>query len=189
MASGRRLRVLALSLASIFNTAGFSPAVAQAPGATEYQVKAAYLYNFGRFVEWPSGLQTDGTFAICVVGQDPFGQILDSTVAGLSIDGRAVVARRFAKAQDATSCRIVFISASEDLQLDAALAAFERRNVLTVSDIPQFAKRGGVIQFVQVGRRVRFEINLATAHDAGLVLSADLLKVAVVVHKDGRTGA
>jgi hypothetical protein len=166
---------------------GVRSALAQSPRATEYQVKAAYLYNFGRFVEWPT-TAADEPFAICVLGRDPFGQILDTTLTGLSIDGKAVVARRIGKAQDGGSCRIVFISVSEASQLKQVLAVFEGRGVLTVSDIPEFAQRGGAIQFVLDGNKVRFEINLAIAQNAGLVLSSDLLKVAVAIRKSVKAG-
>jgi hypothetical protein len=163
-------------------------AAAQTPAATEYQVKAAYLFNFGRFVQWPAAASPDGPFAICVLGHDPFGQILDKTLTGVSIDGKTVVARRIGKAQDVADCRIVFISLSETSQLKETLRALERTSALTVSDIPEFAQRGGAIQFVVTGKRVRFEINLTIAQSAGLVLSSDLLKVAIAVRKSAGAG-
>jgi hypothetical protein len=161
---------------------------AQAPPTTEYQIKAAYLYNFGRFVQWPTNTSREGSFAICVLGQDPFGHILDTTLTGVSIDGKPVVARRIGKVQDAEDCRIVFISGSEASQLKETLLALERKNALTVSDIPQFAQHGGAIQFVVAGNKVRFEINLTNAQNAGLVLSSDLLKVAIAVRKTPGAG-
>jgi hypothetical protein len=181
---GARAAILAMAVAAV----AVCQVRAQSPAATEYQVKAAYLYNFGRFVEWPADAASGDSFAICVLGRDPFGRILDATLTGLAIDGKAVVARRIGKPQDASGCRIVFISVSEALQLPQTLAAFEKRSVLTVSDIPEFAQRGGAIQFVLDGKKVRFEINLAIAQNAGLVLSSDLLKVAVAVRKTVRTG-
>jgi hypothetical protein len=161
---------------------------AQPPRPTEYQVKAAYLYNFSQFIEWPANASAEDAFAICVLGQDPFGPILDAALAGLSIDGKSVVTRRLAKPQEGTGCRILFISSSEEQRLKETLTALGKNSVLTVSDIPQFAQRGGVIQFVLAGNRVRFEINLTIAQHAGLILSSDLLKVAVAVRKDVRPG-
>jgi hypothetical protein len=139
----------------------------------EYQVKAAYLYNFGRFVKWPSGVAAGkNDFAVCVLGQDPFGPTLDSTLTGETLDGKPVVIRRLAKPQDAADCRILFVSLTEERRLKEILAAIERAGVLTVSD----------------GDRVRFEINLANAESARLVLSSELLKVAATVRRSARSG-
>src|SRR4051812_23063596 len=97
---------------------------AQPARPSEYQVKAAYLYNFGKFVAWPAAVQnrTD-SFAICVIGQDPFGPILDTTVSGEAIGGKAVVSRRITKVQDVNTCRILFISGSEEGRLREILTA------------------------------------------------------------------
>ncbi len=144
-------------------------------------MKAAYLYNFGRFVGWPSAPAKGDAFTICVLGQDPFGSSLDSTVAGQTIDGQNVSARRVSKAQDALHCRILFISMAEESSLKETLAALGKSSVLTVSDMSQFTRRGGMIQFSFEGNRVRFEVNLAAAERAGLTLSSQLLKLALAV--------
>jgi YfiR/HmsC-like len=149
---------------------------------TEYQVKAAYLSNFGRFVEWRARVGNE-PFKVCVLGPDPFGPALDATVSGESIDHAPVEAKRIAGAQEAGSCRILFISSAEDTQLRAILTALDKTSVLTVSDIPQFAKRGGMIQFILIGNRVRFEVNLDAAQRAGLSLSSELLKLATTVRR------
>ena len=149
---------------------------------TEYQVKTVYLYNFARFVEWPRNPDTkNDTFAICVLGQDPFGPSLDTTLAGEIIDRKRVAARRISDAKDAASCNVLFISSSEEPRLKTTLSTLDRTPVLTVSDIPQFSQRGGMIQFVLEGNRVRFEVNLTAAQNAGLTLSSELLKVATAV--------
>jgi hypothetical protein len=156
----------------------------------EYQVKAVYLYNFGRFVEWPARAASakDDSFAICVLGQDPFGAALDSALAGESIDGKSVVAKRISTPQDALTCRILFISSSEDVRLKDDLIALGKTGVLTVSDMPHFSQRGGMIQFVSEGNRIRFEVNLTIAQDAGLTLSSELLKVAIAVKRNPHPG-
>jgi hypothetical protein len=163
---------------------------AQQPKVTEYQVKATYLYNFGRFVQWPPNVAAtqDNSFAVCVLGQDPFGPTLDSTLAGETLDGKPVVVRRISRAQDVGDCRIMFISSTEENHLKQILAALERALVLTVSDMPDFSRRGGMIQFVLEGSRVRFEINLASTEAARLIVSAELLKVAATVRKNGQSG-
>jgi hypothetical protein len=169
---------------------GTTGILAQQPKPNEYQVKATYLYNFGRFVKWPGTFPAGkgDSFSVCVLGQDPFGSILDSTLAGETLEGKPVVLRRISKPQDAGECRILFISAKEEKHLKEILAALDEGGVLTVSDMPDFTRRGGMIQFVLEGDRVRFEINLATAERAKLVLSSELLKVAASVKRNGRSG-
>ncbi len=163
---------------------------AQQPKASEYLVKATYLYNFGRFVQWPpTAVAAQGdSFPICVIGQDPFGAALDNILAGEAIDGKSVVARRITKPQEAMNCRVLYISPSEDSRLKELLVALDKAGVLTVSDIPQFSQRGGMIQFVLAGNKIRFEVNLTNAQNAGLTLSSDLLKVAVAVRKSPQPG-
>jgi hypothetical protein len=162
---------------------------AQQSNPTEYEVKAAYLYNFGKFVEWPAKARTaDDSFTICVLGQDPFGTTFDTTIAGESISGRKVVIKRVAKPQDALSCRILFISSSEESRLKEIVATLDTASVLTVSDIPQFTRRGGMIQFVVEANKVRFEVNLTIAERAGLILSSQLLKVAISVRRSPQAG-
>jgi hypothetical protein len=164
--------------------------LAQKARPSEYQVKAAYLYNFGRFVKWPARAVAgkDDSFAVCVLGEDPFGQTLDSTFAGEALDGKPVVIRRISKPQDAGDCRILFISSTEENHLKEILGAFDQAGVLTVGDMPGFSRRGGMIQFVLEGDRIRFEINLTSAESAKLVLSSELLKVAANVRRNARPG-
>jgi hypothetical protein len=175
-------------IASVFFTAAILPA--QQPKPNEYQVKAAYLYNFARFVKWPAGIAADkgDSFAVCVLGHDPFGLTLDATLAGEALDGKPVVIRRIARPQDAADCRILFVSSTEEHHLKEILAAIDQASVLTVSDIPGFSRRGGIIQFIAEGDRVRFEINLASAENVRLVLSSELLKVAAIVRRNTRSG-
>lgn len=162
----------------------------QQRNASEYEVKATYLYNFGRFVHWSAAasLAKNESFPICVIGQDPFGTALDTILSGETIDGRPVVAKRVSKPQDALNCRILYISLSETARLKETLAGLDKAGVLTVSDIPQFSERGGMIQFVLVGNKIRFEVNLTSAQDAGLTMSSDLLKVATAVRKFPQPG-
>lgn len=164
--------------------------LAQQEKPNEYQVKATYLYNFGRFIKWPETAPAgkSDSFSVCVLGQDPFGPVLDSTLAGEALDGKPVVLRRLSKPRDAGDCQILFISATEEKHLKEILAALDENGVLTVSDMPGFTRRGGMIQFVLEGDRVRFEINLSSAESARLVLSSELLKVATNVKRNGRSG-
>jgi hypothetical protein len=154
---------------------------AQAPKTTEYQVKAAYLANFPKFVEWPATVARSESFNICVLGQDPFGVALDAAVAGETIDRIPIAAKRISRPQDALDCRVLFISSSEDSQWNAILASLKTLSVLTVSDMREFARRGGIVQFVLDENRVRFEVNLAATGPPGLKLRSALLKLAITV--------
>ena len=159
---------------------------AQNPRPTDYEVKAAYLYNFGRFVEWPEKAVAiqGGPFTVCVLGQDPFGHSLDATLAGETIGGKTIVAKRISSAEESGSCQILFLGIMDDSRLNKIIADLDKKAVLTVSDTPQFVKRGGMIQFVREGKKIRFEVNLTATQHAGLRLSSDLLKVATAVRTD-----
>jgi hypothetical protein len=198
-AGGERLRMMRcacvrLPLRAFCLLAAFacssSPLHSQQPKPSQYQIEATYLFNFSRFVAWPSQVpaQKGGPFGICVLGADPFGPALDAMLSGESVGGKTLVARRIAKAQEAADCRILFVATSEEARLKDILTTLDDASVLTVSDIPEFSKRGGMIEFVMNGDRVRFAVNLKRASDAGLTLSADLLKVAVAVHRDSQPG-
>lgn len=183
-----RCRLLGIGLAALCLVSTIAPAQGFTP--SEYQVKAAYLYDFSRFVEWPahSGSEKDPTFAICVIGKDPFGAILDATLAGEKREGQNLEARRISKAQEALACRILFIGTSEADHLKEILAQMKKATVLTVSDIPRFSESGGMIEFVLKDHKVRFDVNLTNATDAGLAVSSDLLKVALTVRRNPAPG-
>lgn len=154
------------------------------------QVQAAYLYNFGKFVKWPADAPANqnGSFIICVLDQDPFGVTLQSALAGEAVGGKPVLVKRLPRAQDAAACHILFINSTQDKDLAGILAAVDDSAVLTVSDMHDFSKRGGMIQFVLDGDRIRFAINLESAEKSHLTLASELLKVAVAVKKPERSG-
>lgn len=181
---GARLSPAAVSLATVlaFCALLVVPADGQRATAAEYEVKAAYLFNFGKFVRWPS--QPDAQFPICVLGRDPFGRMLDDLISGEAIDGRRLVTRRITTLREAAGCRVVYVSGSEDYRLPEVLQRLHSLGILTVSDLPRFSERGGIIGFVMVGDRVRFEVNLSAARQAGLNLSSDLLRVATTVRTE-----
>lgn len=176
------VRESALLCLPLLLSLSFRICMAQDSRPTESQVKAAYLYNFGKFVEWPSARgAVSGAFEICVLGRDPFGAVLDSTVDGESVAGRKIVVQRIHRVQDAVGCNILFISSSEESRLTTILGEAGRMRLLTVSDIPHFAERGGVIGLVNQEGRIRFEVNRSTAEENHLALSSELLRVAIRV--------
>lgn len=155
---------------------------------TEYQVKAAYLYNFAKFVKWPADAPAAATFNICVLGSNPFGKTLTATVAEERLDGKSIAIRPIGNTSEAAECAIVFVGRSEQARLASLLPELNRRGVLTVSEVPRFTARGGMIGFVTDGDRIRFEVNLEAAQKAGLTLSSELLKVALSVKRPPEKG-
>jgi hypothetical protein len=153
--------------------------------AREYEVKAAFLYNFTKFVEWPAASFATPASPILVgiVGEDPFGETLDQTLRGETARGRAFEVRRFRAEDDFTGCHVLFVSRSESRQLETILRRVEGRAVLTVSEEAEFARRGGMIELVVLEQCVRFEINLSALEKAGLKASSKLLAVACAVRR------
>jgi hypothetical protein len=156
----------------------------RAQTANEYEVKAAFLYKFASFVEWPPE-SVNVPLCIAVVGQDPFGAALDDVVKGKSINGRGFLIKRFKSGQDASGCHIVFISASEKSRVRSVLDQLRGSSILTVSDIPGFCQGGGMIDFELLDQKVRFEINPEATERARLKVSSKLLSVAKIV-REGR---
>lgn len=150
----------------------------------EYAVKAAFLYNFARFVEWPSTTfrkQTD-PFVTCVLGADPFGGTLEEILKGKQVDGRAFRILRIADTSEAAACQILFISSSEHKRTAAIIATLPP-GTLTVGEMDGFSAAGGIINFTLNEGHVRFEVNRRAAERAGLQISSRLLSLAQIVDR------
>jgi YfiR/HmsC-like len=158
-----------------------SPAAAVEP--LEYQVKAAFLLNFTKFVEWPASAfaQADSPVSICILGDDPFGSALDQIVAGEVVDGRKVAAERIRRPPAPQACQVLFVGKLEK-GVEKLLLEL-KPGILTIGEGEGFLRDGGMIAFVLENRRVRFQINNTAAQNAGLKLSSKLLNVATVVEK------
>ena len=155
-----------------------------AAAAPSEDVEAAYLYQFGRYVEWPpEAVDDDATFDICLLGMDPLSAALDEIVAGKAITGRRVAAKRIVGLDESGHCRILFVSSTENARLPEILKALAGTRVLTVGRGPDFTRRGGMIGFTLDDRRVRFVVNLGATDAAQLTLSSQLLRVAVRVDR------
>lgn len=146
----------------------------------EYQVKAAFLMNFAKFVEWPQQAFADSAAPIIigVIGVDPFGNDLDSLVVNQKIRRRNLIIKRFNRLADLQFCHILFISASEMIRLEKIVAKTASMHVLTVGEMDNFIQEGGIINLLNRENKVRFEINLDAAEHAGLKISSRLLKLA-----------
>lgn len=176
---GSRL-ALSVLLAAAIQSSGV--ARGDADQAVEYQVKAAFIYHFIKYVDWPADLAGNPppTLTLCVLGRSDFGRAIAS-ISGKTVRGRRVVVSYVRRLEDLPSCDLLFVSVSERGRLPQILAATRSHPVLTVSDIKHFAAAGGIIGFVPVGERVRFEINQRAALHANLRVSAQLLKLATAV--------
>lgn len=150
---------------------------------TTAQVEAVFLFNFSQFVEWPPQAfpEAGSPIGICVLGSDPFGATLDEVVRGEVVKGRALAVRRFQHIDEVTDCQILFVSRSERERLQPILDKLKGRNILTVSDLEEFAGEGGVIGFVLLDNKIRLRVNLEAAKAAGLTLSSKLLRPAQIV--------
>jgi hypothetical protein len=153
---------------------------AQEPSPTATQVKAAFLYNFAKFIEWPAASYAgaEAPFVIGVLGEDPIRPELEQMVAGKSVNGRAFQVRKLAYGQDLRRCQILFINASEGKHLPAVLHHLQASSVLVVGDTENFVELGGAVRFFVEADRMRFEINVDAVNRARLNVSSKLLSLA-----------
>src|SRR5438309_6240970 len=168
-------------------TSGVWGPQAQAQTSNEYQIKAAFLYNFAKFVEWPAEAfsEGNGSLIVGIVGEDPFGSAIDQTINGKTVNGRQLVITRLKWGQNLRACHILFISSSEHNRLGQILESLRGASVLTVGEAAQFSQQGGIIKFIMEENKLRFEINAEAAAGAGLKVSSKLLALAKTVR--GRT--
>jgi len=168
----------------------------RAPGAgaaaratSEYDLKAAFLFHFAHFVQWPADLLPASTpFTIGILGDDPFGKSLDEMVVNETVDGHKLLVRRFQSADRADSCHILFISSKAASRLERAKAPLRKRGLLTVGDTKDFAQRSGIIGFVVAEKRLQLVVNLAAANAAGLTISSKLLRQSRIVGPEKAPG-
>ena len=169
------LRVLALLIATI----------AAAQSVPEYDVKAAFLYSFAKFVEWPasSGQSAGEPIRFCVLGKDPFGSALSDALSEKKIGDRPLTLTHLTDVKEISKCQVAFIAKSERKNLAAIFAAARASSVLTVGESEDFAAAGGVIGFQLEEGKIRLEINLQAAGQQQLRMSSKLLSLAQIVKK------
>jgi hypothetical protein len=151
---------------------------AKPPRPTEYQVKAAYLYNFAKFVEWPAVSGREDRFVIAVLGEDPFGEVLDRALNEKTIESRPIVVRRLRSIDESVAVDVLFISDSERPRLAQVLRRTHGNAILTVSEADDFVGLGGMVGFKMQDDVVRFDVNLDQVSAAGLKMSSQLIRVA-----------
>jgi hypothetical protein len=173
----------AIRIAAAAVAAAVSSASAATPTASELEVKAAMLYNFIKFVEWPASALNAPTapFVIGINGSGAFASVLAHTVADRTVQGRQVAVRQVASPAEMHACHVVFFIGSDAARGAAGLEVLRKSAVLTVGESPGFARRGGIIGFVMVDNRTNFEINVEASARVGLKVSSKLLRLASVV--------
>jgi len=172
------MRVALLLAATVIAAGTVSPAQ---DISAEYRVKAAYLYNFVKFVEWPG--ESPGPVTICVAGRNPFGSVLGDLVRGESVNGRRIETRVILEPD--ADCSVVFVP--EGAATGPYLRSARNRPTLTVGESPTFIPQGGIARFYVEGANIRFEISPPAAERAGLRISSRLLQLARIVGGRGMT--
>ncbi len=185
----RRLGILIVALSVSLSWAPETFAqVPDSSDSSEYLIKAGFIYNFAKFVEWPAAAfaQPDSPIVIGILGTDPFGSLIDRIVENKKIGARGFVVKRLkwgTDLKDLKECKILFVGASEKAHLDDLVQIVKSLPILTVGETPGFAERGGVIRFVLEDNRVRFEINVEAARQADLTISSRLLTLAKIIQQ------
>lgn len=156
------------------------PVAAQNRSASEFQVKAVFLYNFTQFIDWPdSALGTAGEpFIIGIIGDDPFGSYLDDVVAGEKIGDHPILVIRIQNVRQVQICHMLYVSNPNQEHVEDILLYAGKRNILTVGEAPQFCRMGGIVRFYTEENKIRLEINVARAKEAQLNISSKLLSLA-----------
>ena len=150
-------------------------------GPTEHQIKAAFLYNFAKFVDWPAAANasSDSPITIGVLGENVFHDDITTVIHGKNINNHPLQFHQCSSIEEATNCQILFISPSEQKHFTQIIEELHHASILTVSETDQFIEDGGMIDFVVVEKKVRFQINNDAAKKAGLTISSKLLSLAV----------
>ena len=157
----------------------FVPLFASSQTTPAYQVKAAFLYNFSQFVEWPKqSLQDNAPFVIGIIGDDPFGTYIDALVKGEKAGRHPIVVRRFNSVVDLENCQILYLNVSNSAEVAKSL---RDRSILTISDAENFASEGGMIRFVTTNNKIRLQINPSVVRAAKLDISSKLLRLAEII--------
>lgn len=156
---------------------------AQSTGDREYRVKAAFIFNFTQFVEWPShSFKTpDSPAIIGIIGKDPFGSYLHEAISGESMGSHPLLIRHFENVDEINDCHILFFNINDKTKLKEAIAKIKGKNILTISDANDFAKTGGMIHFYTKDDKINIRINLEAVKSENLVISSKLLKLADIV--------
>jgi hypothetical protein len=173
------------SVLCVLSTAMLSyPVTAAEPLSSEYLLKAAFIYNITKFVEWPPGSfeSEKAPLVLVVLGKDPFGYSLN-TIDGKIVQGRSLTVKHVDRIEELRTCHILFISSSEMNRLPQVLQSLKDSKILTIGDMPHFAQNGGIINLITLDNKINMEINVTAAEKASMQISSKLLKLARIVNE------
>lgn len=159
---------------------------AQSPSASEYQLKAAFIYNFTRFVDWPApaSSRTNAPFVISVLNEDRLADKIVELVKGEQLNGRPIVVRRLDNRSEIANCNILYVSVRDASDIKNQLSTINRRGILTVSDNPNFARWGGLVRFFKEDNKLRMQINIDEARAARFNMSSKLLSISSIYNSN-----
>lgn len=180
-------RCAAVLLCVVTALASDRPVFSQESGSAEYQIKAAFLFHFAQFVEWPSEVFKDANSPLtyCTIGDDPFRGGLEDILRGKTVADRAIRVEHLKQAEGMQRCQVLFIGTAENKRAAGIVANVKGSAILIVEESPNFAADGGMIGFSVEGNKIRFEINLTAVNAAKLKMSARLLSLAKSVTGNG----
>lgn len=154
--------------------------------SSEYKVKAAFVFHFAQFVEWPTNAfqSENGPLIIGILGNDPFGSAIDEIVRGEVVRNHPLQVQRYRTLNDVKGCHILYVCPSEASNTRAIVERLRGQSVLTVGETENFARSGGVIRFLKEGNKIRFRINVQAAAEANVTISSKLLRAAEIVNTE-----
>jgi uncharacterized protein DUF4154 len=176
-------RIVAVCLICIALAFPSRARTADSPDSAEYLIKAGFIYNFANLMQWPANTfsKADSPIVIGILGADTFGGTLDEVLGGKKVNGRTFFVKHLKWGMEMKDCNIVFVSSSESAHLEEIFRLLKGLPILTIGEIPSFARRGGIINFIVVDDKVRFEINVEAAKQADISISSRLLALAKIV--------
>ena len=179
----RKFQIVAVCLISIALAFPSRARTADSPDSSENLIKAGFIYNFANLMQWPANAfpKADSPIVIGILGADTFGGTLDEVLGGKKVNGRSFVVKHLKWGMELKDCNIVFVGTSESVHLDEILRLVKGLPILTIGEAPSFARRGGIINFIVVDDKVRFEVNVEAAKQADISISSRLLALAKIV--------
>jgi hypothetical protein len=155
----------------------------ETPGVDERRVKAAFLLNFARFIEWPARAfaSAESPVVVAVIGKDPFGTVLEETLKDKRIGGRPIVIKRFGAVADLEACHLLFVSASLEAEYGKVFDKLKGSPAVTIGETPGFAAKGGIFRLFTQEKKMRFEVNVEASKRAAVTLSSKLLSLGMAV--------
>ena len=185
------LRIIAACLLCATTALPSRAQTANSSASSEYLIEAGFTYNFAKLMQWPATAfaQPDSPIVIGILGTDPFGSTLDSVLAGKKVNARSFVVKHLKWGNDLKDCNILFVSNSETAHLDEIFRIIKGLPILTIGQMPDFARRGGIINFILEDDKVRFEVNVDAARQADITISSRLLTLAKIVPQTAADGS